>query len=447
MANQPPPGPPPPPHTLGPPVNFKAAGKDQQQQQMNLIQARNSFAFPLLRELLADALTKRSDLILLDYTREAMAARFQVDGMWHNLPPRDRPSGDAMLVVLKKLADLNVNERRARQEGSFAIELMGAKYDGTLTAQGVPTGERVTLKIAGKKTGLDTLEALGMRPPMIEQLKSVLNGHDGALVIVSGMPRDGLTTTWTAVQRAADRFMRDFIGLEDATKRTPHVENIEMVTFDPAKGETPEKMLRSMLLKQPEAFVVPDLVNGETAKIMCEQAADENHLVLTHLNARDPAEALLRVLALKPPADKFARAVKLVLFQRLVRRLCDACKQAYQPHPQLLQKLGIPPSEVQSLFREWQPPPPEQLVDEKGQPIIPPICPDCGGLGYRGRTAIFEMLVIDDKIRQALIKKPQLETLRQVAREAGNITLREEGILLVAKGATSLSELQRVLKQ
>jgi type II secretory ATPase GspE/PulE/Tfp pilus assembly ATPase PilB-like protein len=137
----------------------------------------------------------------------------------------------------------------------------------------------------------------------------------------------------------------------------------------------------------------------------------------------------------------------MVLNQRLIRKLCDECKQAFPPPPQLLQKLGIPAGRVQVLYREYQPPPPEQLVDDKGRPIEPPICPKCGGLGYFGRTALFELLVVDAALRDALIKQPKLEVLRSVARKSGHRTIQEEGILLVARGITSIPELQRVMKQ
>jgi len=130
--------------------------------------------------------------------------------------------------------------------------------------------------------------------------------------------------------------------------------------------------------------------------------------------------------------------------QRLIRKLCD-CKQPFQPPPQLLQKLGIPPGRVQQLFREWQPPPPPP-PDQKGKVEEPQICRKCGGIGYYGRTAIFELLEVTDTLRDALVRNPQIDTLRQIARQSGTRSIQEEGVLLVVKGTVSITELQRVLK-
>jgi len=151
---------------------------------------------------------------------------------------------------------------------------------------------------------------------------------------------------------------------------------------------------------------------------------------------------------LKAPAEEFAQAVKAVLNVRLIRKLSETCKQPYQPPAQLLQRLGIPPGRVKELYKEWQPTP-----DPDKKKIPPEACefcglmgPSCHGLGYVGRTGIFEFLEVDDKLRQALVKQPKLEVLRQVARQQGHRGLQEEGVLLVAQGLTSLNELQRVLK-
>ncbi len=211
-----------------------------------------------------------------------------------------------------------------------------------------------------------------------------------------------------------------------------------------AAGQTPDKVLAKLLLKQPEVLVLPELYNAETVKLLCDEVLNENRLVISRVRAKEAVEALLRVLLFKAPADLFAKAVTGVLNQRLLRRLCPSCKQSYEPPPELLRRLGIPAGKVEVLYKEFQPPPPGSEPPKKGEPEV---CPDCGGIGYRGRIAVFELLLVDDEIRRLLIKQPKLELLRKAARQAGNRTLQEEGILLVANGVTSLTELQRILKQ
>jgi type II secretory ATPase GspE/PulE/Tfp pilus assembly ATPase PilB-like protein len=161
------------------------------------------------------------------------------------------------------------------------------------------------------------------------------------------------------------------------------------------------------------------------------------------------------VLLLKASSRDFAKAIRTVLNVRLIRTLNDTCKQPYEPPPQLLAKLGIPQGRVKVLYREWTPPPPDPEEDKKRKKKqLPPgactLCelegPHCHGIGYRGRTGIFELLDVNDQLREALVKQPKLEVLRSIAKKSGHRNLQEEGILLVAQGVTSLNELQRVLK-
>ena len=223
---------------------------------------------------------------------------------------------------------------------------------------------------------------------------------------------------------------------------------------------TPDKLLPKLMLTQPEVIVFSDLCNAATVNKLCEYANDprEGKLVIAGVRAQDACEALLRVLLLKAAPKEFATAVRAVLCVRLVRKLNDICKQPYTPPPQLLAKLGIPAGRVKVLYKEWTPPPPPTPEEEKESekrklklpPTACPLCeqdgPLCHGIGYRGRTGIFELLDVNDQLREALVKEPKLEVLRKIARAAGHRSLQEEGILLVAQGLTSLTELQRVLK-
>jgi type II secretory ATPase GspE/PulE/Tfp pilus assembly ATPase PilB-like protein len=296
-----------------------------------------------------------------------------------------------------------------------------------------------------------------MREQMQERLREYMKGHSG-LVLVSAPPGQGFTTTWNIVLNCTDRLLRDFSGIEDKQKHETTAENVNLMTYDSTAGETPEAIIPKLMLRQPDAFVVPDLCNGKIVNELCELANDdrEPRLAVGGIRAQDACEALLRVLVLKCDPAEFAKALRAVVCVRLIRKLNETCKQAYQPAPQLLAKLGIPPGRVKALYREWTPPPPLTPEEEKRQAkeILPPgacpLCrlegPQCNGIGYRDRTAIFELLEVNDQLREAIVKQPKLEILRNVARAAGHRSLQEEGILLVAKGVTSLSELQRVLK-
>jgi type II secretory ATPase GspE/PulE/Tfp pilus assembly ATPase PilB-like protein len=230
----------------------------------------------------------------------------------------------------------------------------------------------------------------------------------------------------------SDRYMRDYAGVLEASSMEPQVENVEITTYDSSQGQTPATVLPALIRKQPNVLVIFDLANAETVKILC-QAASDDKLVLANIRAKEAVEALLRVLLLKVGAEEFAPAITAVVNQRLIRRLCESCKEAYSPPPELLKKLGIPKGWVQSFYR-----PPENPEE---------VCPDCEGIGYLGRTAIFELLNINDEIREVLTKQPKLDALRKAARTTNNRSLQEEGLVVVAQGVTSLAELKRVLEQ
>ena len=430
------------------PVTFKAMGaEDKAKDQGNLISAKQSEAFPVAGGIISHALTQRGERIMLDFTQAGVGVKFEVDGIWMNVDPRDRQTGDAMLAVFKKLANLNPQDRRSRQEGKFSAEFHGREFICDFASQGVKTGERVLIKLAPKKGGsLETIEELGMRQGMRDEFKSLIDENQGFMIFATP-PANGLSTLWHIGISTSDRFVRDFVALEDESNPEKEIINVGPIFYNAAGGQTPADLLPKLLLKQPDVFVVPELANGETVRILCEQVNKHHKMVITRVQAKDTFEALLRVMMLKGPEGDFIDAVSAVLCGRLVRKLCEECKQSYQPTPQLLQKLGIPPGRVQVLYREFQMPPPEQRVDEKGRPIEIETCQKCAGLGYRGRTSIFELLKVDDKIREALRSKPNPDVLRKVGRSTGHRGLQEEGILLVAQGVTSLPELQRVLKQ
>lgn len=436
---------------LGPPVELVSLGPLQMENQAAIIDARQSPAYVPLKFLLADALTQRADNVMLDYTATGVSVRYQIDGIWHNATPKvdekkplDRQLGDMMLAVLKRVCHLNMTERRAKQEGKLRVEFGGSKFDTKLVSQGTQSGERAVINFTLITKHHKTLEELGMRDKLREQLATIIGPGAKGIVVFSAMPGDGLSTTWQAALRSTDRLMRDFISIEDAHKREPDVENVDVTKYDPTQKETPQQKLPASILKQPEVICVPEVPNGETIKVLCDWIEDEDKLCLLSVRAKEAPEALLRLLALKP-GEKFTATVNAVVNQRLIRKLCETCREAVQPTPDLLQRLGIPAGRVQVLYREKQPPPPGQEPPRKrGEPLI---CPNCNGLGFRGRTAIYEFLIVDDNIRQVLQRQPNLEALRKAAKQAGNRTLQEEGILLVALGTTSLTELQRVLKQ
>ena len=312
------------------------------------------------------------------------------------------------------------------------------KTASTLTCQGTQTGERVVVEFEVKGIHLVTLDDLGMRAKMQEQLKEILARPKG-FVLLSAIPTGGLRTTTKVALFGMDRFVREFVAVEDEANRYDDVENIAVTTYRSADGQTPADILPKIFRQQPNVIVVRDLVNAKTVKMLCEEIAAEGRLVVSTVRAKDSVEALLRIYGIeKAPIAEFRDQATAVLSQRLVRKLCDKCKEPYAPPADVLKQLGLPADKVKAFYR----PPARKSAEEDKREI----CRECGGVGFLGQTAIFELLVVDDLLRKTLAATPKLDALRLAARKSGNKTLQEEGILLVVRGATSLPELMRVLK-
>ncbi len=420
------------PHEKGPPVKLSARGAaDPRQDGANLLAARQHPGLLHARTVIADGLSYRASAIMLEYTQQGVGVRVMVDGVWLPRESIDRETGDPALESMKVLCGLNAQDRQGRQNGKFAAEFESVNYMATMACQGTKTGERAMIQFEDKNIHFDSLDDLGMRTKIQEQVKELLDLESG-LLLFSAMPAAGLRSSADVILRQTDRFMREFMAVEEKTKRYEEVENCPVTTYDAAAGQSPADVLVQVFRQEPNAVIVRDLVNGETVSMICREVA-ENRLFLSTVRAKDSAEALLRVLAMGVEPDEFAPVAKAVLNQRLVRKLCDACKEAYTPTPQILKQLGIPEGRIQAFYR-----PPQQPEE---------VCEECVGIGYKGRTAIFELLVVGETVRKVLTTSPKLDLLRKAARKDGMRSLQEEGILLVAKGVTSLPELMRVLKQ
>ncbi len=425
------------PRELGPDVKLTSmGGAADRDDNVNLLTARQSQGFSPARVLIDDAMQQRASHVMLDDTPESVGVRYQVDGVWHDRSAVERAEGDPVLEVFKGLAALKIEDRRSRQSGEFGIEAAKEKIVCHITSQGTSTGERVLLQFEKKNLAFRTLDDIGMRTKMQEQLLALL--ADNGLFIFSSIPSGGLTTTMDVVLSNTDRFIRNFVAVVDDQKSEREVENVHVTNYSSAAGETPATVLPKLIRTYPDVIVVRDVADLETLSILCEQAG-ESRLVLTSTRAKEAAEALLRIMMLKIPAAEFAPMVTGVLNVRLVRKLCETCKEAYPPPAEVLKQLGLPAGRVESLYR-----PPTEPIDPKHPEVV---CETCGGIGYFGRTGIFELLVVDESIKQVLTTAPKMENLRAAARKAKHRTLQEEGVLMVARGVTSIQELLRVLKQ
>lgn len=416
------------PHEVGPVKLLARGGPSPADDNVRLLAARETEGYGQARQLLAGAQSRRATALMLDWGAEAVAVRHLIDGVWLDAAPLVVDDAQAAIDTLKVLAGLNPSQPQPRQEGRFGMEYELESFSAMLSSQVATSGTRVVVQWEGKPTRFADFEALGMRPKMQQQLMELMSREHG-LVLFSAMPASGLRTTVDVALRSMDRMLREFAALEDESRRYAEVENVPVTTYR-GPEQAPEVLAR-LLRTEPQVVVVRDLASADMVRTLAKQAITDR-MVLATVRSKDASEALLRVLALKVSPVELAESVTAVLAQRLVRKLCEHCMEAYTPPAPVLQQLGIPPGRISAFYR-----PPEQ-------PEKP--CRACGGVGYVGRTAIFELLAMDDNLRKLLRSGARLEQLRDAARQAGCPGLQEEGVLLVAKGVTSIPELVRVLK-
>jgi type II secretory ATPase GspE/PulE/Tfp pilus assembly ATPase PilB-like protein len=419
-------------HQKGAQVHFKATSRGDKDGEANLLMARRSPGYVPTKDMLAEMIDRGGDAALLEASAQHVAVRYQIDGVWHNVEPREREIGDMMIAVLKTISGADALERTKRQEGNFGAEYNGTKHFAHLQSQAASGSERVLVKLQLTKAPIHTLEELGMRPKTQEKLKEMLSQPRG-FVVFSAPPGGGLSNLFDGALKACDRYMRDFASIEDVAHREHDIENVHVTTYNAAAGETPIPVLQKVIRTYPNVLVMRHLPDADTVKFLCGQV-QEDRLVMTAVRAKDSGESLLRVMMLKVPPKDFAGAVTGAVCVRLIRKLCDQCKEAYPPPAELLKQLGLPPGKVQAFFR-----PPTEPDPKKP-------CPNCQGIGYKGRTGMFELLVVDDAVREVLLKSPKLDLVRAAARKGGMKTFQDEGLVLVVKGVTSLPELQRALQ-
>ena len=439
----------------GPPVELEPIDKkvNEQMLQARLILARNDPGYNLLRESIQEAVESRATAMMFDFSPEQTKIRHQVDGTWLDLVPIPRKLGrskekdiyEEMLEAVKKLVGGNPGDRRSKQGGNFKAVVGNPKKKSTLKkfeiefkSQGTPTGEAAMFQLQAQVVPFKTLDEIGVRSEMQPKILEQINGKKG-IVIVSAPPAHGLRSTMTVFAKVGDRFTRDVASIEDANGAGEPIENVIPGLYDSTKGETPMKTLPDLLFRGIAVLFVRDMSGPETVKVCCEALQHDDRLFITMVRAKEGVETLKRFLSVNFPAQQIVPHLNSVICQRLIRKLCPDCKEVYTPDPKVLQQLRLNPNQVQQLFRKRTPLPPHEEA-KRG------ICTKCHGVGYFGRTALFELLMVSEGVKALLLANAEPAVIRQQFNKEGQQTFLHEGIRLLLKGETDMDELSRVLK-
>lgn len=361
--------------------------------------------------------------IHLDATRDGLRVRLRVDGVLTELPSPPGALQAAVVSRIKLLAELDIAERRVPQDGRIRIRLEARELD--LRISTVPTlyGESVVLRLLDRGGQPVTLAELGMGPAMLAQFERLAQKAHG-IVLATGPTGSGKTTTLYAALGLRHPSTEKIITVEDPVEY--HLGGITQVPVHAKAGVTFSAALRSILRQDPDVLMVGEMRDAETAGIAV-QAAMTGHIVFSTLHTNDAVSSLTRLVDLGVESYMIAATIEGVLAQRLVRRICGDCRERYHPEPGSAALLAARPV--------------GRITLERGRG-----CAACRGTGYRGRTGLFELLLMTDEIRQQLLGGPNLAALRALARNQGMTTLRQDGWDKVQAGITTIEEVLRVVQ-
>ncbi len=413
----------------GPPITF--VGKSQgstKEDPSRIKQAEESRSFMAAKELVYDAVLRRATDIHLEPTAEQLSVRYRIDGILHAAEPFDRSTGDAVVNVFKVLSAMDISEKRKPQDGSFGAGLQGRTLDFRVATSGSKAGEKLVMRILDNNAGVTKLEDLGMRPKLIEQVRGLVTQPHG-MFVCCGPTGAGKSTTLYASLREIDRYQKNIITVEDPIEY--QMDNITQMEVNTKAGQTFATALRSILRQDPDVIMIGEIRDQETASIAC-QAANTGHMVFSTVHSNDAVTALFRLLDLGVEPFMIASALSGVLGQRLVRLLCEACKEPYKPKREFLDKANLPVDKIDVFYR--RPENPEQ------------VCAECGGTGYFGRTGIYELMVLNEAMRDMIRENPSINKIKAEAVKNGMFSLQQDGLRQVIQGRTSIEELLRVVK-
>ncbi len=423
----------------GPAIHFLTKSADSGRDESTPAErARTQRGYELACELLTDAVTSRATDLQLEPAGEKLTVRHRIDGAIHPAATLSRPKGEAAIQVFKLLAGLELSEHRKPQEGGFSAELEGRRVDCAVHSAGTVAGEKLGLRLHDRGQRIMNVNQLGMPEAVQQQVNNVL-AQDRGLFVICGPAGSGRTTTAYACLMGTDRFQRGVVTIEDPIEyRLP---NVDQVALDRRAGETFSLALKRVLQRQsPDILLFGDLRDRETTELAGRKAQD-GLLVFGTLAAPDALTGLFRLVELGVPPATLSKTLIGVLAQRLVRLLCSECKVKYRPNAEVLRRANLPADRIKYFCR---PPDDSELQRDEAGNIIP--CDHCRGIGYHGRTGIFEVLLLNDHTRRLLGEGASLGTLKQELLKAGMKLLHDEAMQLVMDGRTSISEVLQVLK-
>ena len=378
----------------------------------------------LINSLLFQAVKDRASDIHIEPYEKDLTVRFRIDGVLYDIispPKRFQP---VIISRVKIMAELNIAEKRLPQDGRIRIKLAGKDVDIRVSTVPTSHGERVVMRLLDRSSTILSLDQLGLVGSKLESVDQLIRQSHG-IILVTGPTGSGKTTTLYAALSGINTTDKNIITIEDPIEYQLH--GVGQIQVNPKIDLSFASGLRSVLRQDPDVIMVGEIRDSETAAISI-QAALTGHLVFSTLHTNDSCAAITRLLDMGIEPFLVSSSLISVMAQRLVRKVCPTCRQEYRPPMEELRQLGVTLDQIE-----------DHPVYRTGEG-----CSDCKKTGYRGRLGIHELLIIDDEVRNLIMRSADSSEIRRAAAAKGMTTLREDGADKIINGLTTIDEVLRV---
>ena len=380
----------------------------------------------LVNSIIERAVTERASDIHVEPREEDLRVRMRIDGMMREILTIPRDLQSSVISRLKIMAGLDISERRIPQDGRFNVRVKSKDIDLRVSTLPTVYGEKIVARLLDKTGGRITKEAIGLTGSDLEKYEKLIKIANGVLLIV-GPTGSGKSTTMYTMINDLNRNEVNLVTLEDPVEY--NIGGVNQVQINEKTGMTFASGLRAILRQDPDIIAVGEIRDGETADIAM-RAAITGHVVLSTIHTNDAVGVIERLADIGVENYLISSALKGIISQRLARRICPHCKQAYEPTTEERHSLGIPDGKQMKFYKGIG-------------------CADCFNTGYRGRIGVFEILPITSQIREMIERKcTRAEIERELKKpESGFVSLRENAIRLIDEGITSIEEVLRITNE
>ena len=378
----------------------------------------------LVTNMLAQAIANGASDIHLEPFEDEFKMRYRIDGVLYEMKTQPKEIAMAIVSRIKILSKLDIAERRLPQDGRISYQLSADKEPIDLRVAVLPTmyGESVVLRVLDRSAVQLELDRIGLREDELAKMRLIINKPNG-IVLVTGPTGSGKTTTLYAALRELNQVDTKILTAEDPVEYD--IDGMIQCQVNLEQELTFARLLRSFLRQDPDIILVGEIRDLETAQISI-QASLTGHLVFATLHTNDAPSSILRLLDLGVESFLLTATIEAIVAQRLVRRICTKCKEEFAPSEEHLMELSLRTADVQG----------RTLYRGRG-------CDNCTKSGYKGRMAIFEIMLMDDELRDLVMQQASTAVLQTESRKRGMRTLRESGLLALYEGQTTIDEIVR----